>query len=233
VSADKRAAAAEEERQKRERAERKRVEQERAEREERQERERAERERAEREAPDNECAARVLKYLEELLAEDAARDLATWRNSGGYEAEDFLDALATGRPHPLLKCWKQRKVKYRPPPSRPEQRVRNLVVWMCAALERASPVAGTKIRKGEARGQVARALAAEPYAFPGGPPSADTIREWQQAHGPFTSDDEKVVEQAIARTGGRDDEIVRYFLGLIRFALNVVEPARLVRMDKP
>jgi hypothetical protein len=78
---------------------------------------RAERERAARERPDTARALRTRAFLWELLAEAERRlDEVTRRNAGWYDAQDLLDAIDTGRPHPLLAWWEERKVDHRPPP---------------------------------------------------------------------------------------------------------------------
>jgi hypothetical protein len=139
--------------------------------------ERAERERAARERPDTARALRARAYLWERLAADEKQfDEVTRRNAGWYDAQDFLDAIDTGRPHPLIAWWEERKVDHRPPPSLPEQRARNMVTLMCAALEHAGH------KKRDARERAASTIAAEANIFPDGPPSPHTIEHWQRAH---------------------------------------------------
>jgi hypothetical protein len=97
------------------------------------------------------------KFLWELLAAAEQQvDVATWCKEGGLEAEDLLDAIDSGRPHPLLRSWEERKATVaanRPAPSRRELRARHLAVLLCAALERAG------LGKRQARQQVSRLLA--------------------------------------------------------------------------
>jgi hypothetical protein len=182
--------------------------------------ERAEEERAKRAVPDTARALRTKAFLWELLAAaEKQLDEVTRRNAGWYDLADFADAIETGRPHPLLAWWEERKVDYRPPPSFPEQRARNKVVLMCAALECAGH------SKRDARERAASAIATKANLFPEGPPLAHTIEHWQRAHGPLTPGEEWLIKHAIAR--GSDDEIVKYFVGLIHFALSP-EPARLL-----
>jgi hypothetical protein len=50
------------------------------------------------------------KFLWELLAAAKQQvDVATWCKEGGLEAEDLLDAIDSGRPHPWLRSWEERK----------------------------------------------------------------------------------------------------------------------------
>jgi hypothetical protein len=185
--------------------------------------ERAEEERAKREAPDTARALRTRAFLWELLAAaEKGPDEVTRRNAGWYDVQDFLDAIDTGRPHPLLAWWEERKVDHRPPPGLPEQRARNVVTLMCVALERAGH------SKRDAQERAASAIAAKANIFPNGPPSPHTIAHWQRAHGPLTSGEDWLIKHAIAC--GSDDEIVKYFVGLIHFALGP-EPAYLLPKD--
>ena len=40
----------------------------------------------------------------------AQMDVAIWCKEGGLEAEDLLDAIDSGRPHPLLRSWKSARL---------------------------------------------------------------------------------------------------------------------------
>jgi hypothetical protein len=98
-----------------------------------------------------------------LAAAKPQVDVATWCKEGGLEAEDLLDAIDSGRPHPLLRSWEERKATEaanRPAPSRRELHARRLSVLLCTALKRAG------LDKQQARRQVSRLLASQPGLFP-------------------------------------------------------------------
>jgi len=155
------------------------------------------------------------KCLWELLAAAKQQvDVATWCKEGGLEAEDLLDAIDSGRPHPLLRSWEERKATVaanRPAPSQRELHARRLVVLLCIALERAG------LGKRKARQQVSRLLAPQSGLF-AQPPSYHALERWQRAGPALTPEDECVIANAIAKGGPR--EIKAYFVGLIHFALN-------------
>jgi hypothetical protein len=152
------------------------------------------------------------KFLWELLAAAKQQvDVATWCKEGGLEAEDLLDAIESGRPHPLLRLWKERKAANRPAPSRRELHARRLSVLLCTALKRAG------LDKQQARQQVSRLLASQPGLF-SHPPSDHALERWQRAGPALTPEDETVIANAMAKGGPR--EIKAYFVGLIHFALN-------------
>jgi hypothetical protein len=157
----------------------------------------------------------ALKCLWELLATAKTQvDVATWCKEGGLEAEDLLDAIESGRPHPLLRSWEERKATVaanRPAPSRRELRARRFVVLLCIALERAG------LGKREARQQVSELLAPESGLF-ARPPSGHALERWQRAGPALTQKDERVIANAMAKGGPR--EIKAYFVGLLHFALN-------------
>jgi len=141
-------------------------------------------------------------------------DVATWCKEGGLEAEDLLDAIDSGRPHPLLRSWEERKATVaanRPAPSQRELHARRLVVLLCIALERAG------LGKRKARQQVSRLLAPQSGLF-AQPPSYHALERWQRAGPALTPEDECVIANAIAKGGPR--EIKAYFVGLLHFALN-------------
>ena len=155
------------------------------------------------------------KFLWELLAAAKQQvDVATWCKEGGLEAEDLLDAIDSGRPHPLLRSWEERKATVaanRPAPSRRELHARHLAVLLCAALERAG------LGKRQARQQVSRLLASQSGLF-AQPPSDHALERWQRAGPALTPEDECVIANAMAKGGPR--EIKAYFVGLLHFALN-------------
>lgn len=149
------------------------------------------------------------KFLWELLAAAKQQvDVATWCKEGGLEAEDLLDAIDSGRPHPLLRSW---VAANRPAPSRRELHARHLAVLLCAALERAG------LGKRQARQQVSRLLASQSGLF-AQPPSDHALERWQRAGPALTPEDGCVIANAMAKGGPR--EIKAYFVGLLHFALN-------------
>ena len=158
-----------------------------------------------REDIEEERARLARKCLRELL--DAAKqqvDVATWRKEGGLEAEDLLDAIDSGRPHPLLRSWEERKATVaanRPAPSRRELHARRLSVLLCTALERAG------LDKQQARKQVSRLLASEPGLF-SHPPSDHALERWQRAETALTPADECVIANATAKGGPRSKRIL-------------------------
>ena len=171
------------------------------------------------EARDQARALLAHKFLWQLLAAAESQvDVLTWRNEGGFEAQDFLDAIGTGRPHPLLRLWEERKAgpaANRPAPGLREKQARHLVRLMCVALQRAGHDKQTA-RKFAA----ARLAAARPRPFPD-PPSAETIKHWQRNAPPLTPGDENIIAAAFARHGVRDHkEIAERFIGLIHFNFN-------------
>jgi hypothetical protein len=162
------------------------------------------------------------KFLCELLAAAKQQvDVATWRKEGGLEAADLLDAIDSGRPHPLLRSWEERKAANRPAPSRRELHARRLAVLLCTALERAG------LDKQQARQQVSRLLTLQSGLF-AQPPSKHALGRWQRAGPALTPADECVIANAMAKGGPR--EIEAYFVGLLHFVLNplakIVDDAR-------
>jgi hypothetical protein len=152
------------------------------------------------------------KCLWELVAAAKQQvDVATWCKEGGLEAEDLLDAIERGRPHPLLRLWEERKAANRPAPSRRELHARRLVVLLCIALARAG------LGKRQARQQVSRLLASQSGLF-SQPPSDYALERWQRAGPALTPGDECAIANAMATGGPR--EIKAYFVGLLHFALN-------------
>jgi hypothetical protein len=141
------------------------------------------------------------KFLWELLAAAKQQvDVATWCKEGGLEAEHLLDAIDSGRPHPWLRSWEERKASEaanRPAPSRRELHARRLAVLLCAALERAG------LGKRQARQQVSRLLASESGLF-AQPPSDHALEHWQRAGPALTPEDKRVIANAMAKGGPRE-----------------------------
>jgi hypothetical protein len=151
------------------------------------------------------------KVLWELL--DAAKkrvDVVTWRAEGGPEAEDFLDALESGRAHPLLRKWEEKKATAaanRPAPSLLDQSARRSVVLMCEALHRVG------LSKTAARKRATKALQG---VFPA---TIGQIRYWQDSY-PLVVADEKRIASAINQFGTDHRHIAGWFAGLIRLAVD-------------
>jgi hypothetical protein len=149
------------------------------------------------------------KMLWQLVtAAKAQVHVVTWRAEGGPEVEDFMDALESGRPHPLLLKWEQLKgtsAANRPAPSQLDLIARRNVVLMCEALYRADLRPKTAVRK----------LAAETVKelFSDGP-TAGVIRNWWDAYPPFTPGDEALIASAIKQYGRDHKRIAGWFAGL-------------------
>ena len=94
-----------------------------------------------------------------------------------------------------------------------ERDARRLVVLMCATLERAG------IGKREVRERVAKRLGKEEKIFSTAP-SAYAIERWQSAFPPHGQVAEQVIAAAIARCGLIDEQIVQYFMKLVRVTLD-------------
>jgi nucleotide-binding universal stress UspA family protein len=154
----------------------------------------------------------TLKVLWGLVATAETRtDPVTWRAEGGPEAKDFLDALETGRQHPLLTKWEELKATVgRPAPSLLDRSVRYTVVLMVEALHRAG------LGKGAARKRAAEALR---DVFPEA--TFEAIRHWQTTFPPVP-DDEPRIAGALKRHGHDHKQIIGSFVGLIRFAVDPV-----------
>jgi hypothetical protein len=152
----------------------------------------------------------AVKCLWEIVAAAKQQvDPVQWRLLGGIEAEDFLDALDSGRPHPVLRHWEAQKSIHasRPAPGFRELATRHYVVLLCEALQR-----GPKLGKGMARSRASKALRKA-----GARVSEDAIRRWQQDDkAPFTPADEKAIANALAE-GRNAAQIIHYFVGIIHF----------------
>jgi hypothetical protein len=155
-----------------------------------------------------------LSVLWQLLdAKKKEVDVVTWRAVGGPETEDFLDALESGRAHPLLRKWEEKKATVaanRPAPSLVDQSARYTVVLMVKALHRAG------LGKGAARKRAAAALRDE---FPEA--TCDAIRHWQTTFPPVPDDEPRIVV-ALKRCGHDHGRIAERFVGLVRLAIDPV-----------
>jgi hypothetical protein len=146
------------------------------------------------------------------LVENAKKqtDIITWRRVGGFEAEDFLDALEQGRPHPVVEAYEKRKaeVAHRPGPGLHEQIARRQIVRLSVALQR------QRIGAKKARQMAIKALAdLDLFA------NAMTHRvvEHWELESPLGPVDEKAIKTALARCGPNPRELVRHFTGLLQF----------------
>jgi hypothetical protein len=140
--------------------------------------------------------------------------LLDWRADGGPEAEACLDALKTGRSHPLLEKWRElRRAVATNVPDPMDRDARRLVVLMVEALHRAG------LNKRVARKQAARAVKRILPAFRGD--QAEAIRHWQEKHS-LTPDDQNWIADALKRCGNDHRLIVDWFVKQIEL---VVDPA--------
>jgi hypothetical protein len=156
--------------------------------------------------------------LDLITAARTQAPIDTWIKEGGLEVEDLFDAIESGRPHPLLDDWQERKSRnaHRPAPSKRQERARHLVVLLCVTLRHAG------FKKSQARQLVVKAL--EPLAMHHAlfdkPPSENTIEHWQRSQRVFTSKDQQAIANAVAQAGNDPGKIADYFIGLIHCALN-------------
>ena len=145
--------------------------------------------------------------IELLVAARAQVDPVTWRREGGPDAEDFLHALDTGAPHPLLQRYDALRATWgakRPGPDLLEQGARRGAVLMCKTLHRAG------VNHRAARKQAAKALQG---IFPA---TSEQIRYWQDNYSP-APDDEKWIAAAIKWCGHDHERIAGWFAASIRF----------------
>jgi hypothetical protein len=162
----------------------------------------------------DELRARLARavLLELVTAARKKVDILTWRAVGGPEAEDFLDALETGKSHPLLEKWQEQRAinANRPPPGLLDQSARYTAVLMAEALRRAG------LGKRIARERAAKALA---DVFPEA--TSDAIKYWQTTFPPVPVDEPRIAG-VLGRHGHDHRQIIDYFIGLIRFTVNPV-----------
>jgi hypothetical protein len=160
-----------------------------------------------------------------LAAAERQTDPATALRVGLPDAKDFLEAIYTGDGHPLINLYKERKKKHGRRGAAPtELAMRRQIVSAVVALTR------TGLTKDEARKKVAQELQ-EPHGkgprrHPGLPsPSKDVLRNWDDATPPLSADEDKIMAEKIAATGGDHRKLIDYYLGL---AHAVGNPAKLV-----
>jgi hypothetical protein len=164
-----------------------------------------------REDQDEMRAQLALAVLGELVIAAKKRiGVLKWRGMGGPEAEDFLEALVTGRSHHLLEKWKEQRAinRSRPPAGSLDQTARYTVVVMVEALRRAG------LGKGTARKRAAEALAP---VFPEA--TSDAIKYWQTTFPPVPHDELRIAG-VLKRHGHDHRQIIGWFVGLIRFTVN-------------
>jgi hypothetical protein len=157
------------------------------------------------------------KFLWQLMA--AARAQAspyTWIKEGGLDAEEFLECLESGRPHPLLDRWRDIKgttAAGRPAPTARDRHMRRLVVLAVIALRR--------VISTDAKG-ARRTVAAAMVRLFEDAPSAETIHHWERQLGPITPEDEKLLEMVITNAKKDPTEVVERF---VHFAHTILTPA--------
>jgi hypothetical protein len=184
--------------------------------------------REQQEQQDEARRLRAMALLWTLLEQARKLDEITWRELGGFDAQDLLDALEMGKDHPVLKKWRALKAgaaANRPAPSASELGARRLVVLAAVALKRAG------LGKQAARERLADALArnSKQIGFPAASPAASpeaiqpaspgAIRHWQRdLEPPLSPQDEAVIETALKRCGNDPGQLIRHFLGLVEYA---------------
>jgi len=171
--------------------------------------------------PEQEDEARALRaisclwrLLDAAKKSDDAR-LAAYRDLGGFDAEDLLEALRTGRQHPTLRKWQALRAgpaANRSPPGLHELNARRLVVLLRIALER-----GAGMGKDAARKYVEAQLKRYGEKIGLKPASSDALRRWERKQPPMGSEGETVIATALGRTGGDPELLSRYFLSLVEF----------------
>ena len=148
-----------------------------------------------------------------LVAAKKQIDPAIWGAFGLLEAEAFLEALATGGKHPLMKVYERRRKSGHPQPPRNERHARRLVVLAVLALERAG------LGKDAARERVARALRRPALFSPD--PSAKALEHWEDRMEEPNVADEILMARAIICCGAEDlDVLAAYFLAMAHDHLN-------------
>jgi hypothetical protein len=146
----------------------------------------------------------------------AQTDPGTWLNFGLLEAEAFLNAIATGAKHPLVKLYQERATGRgagKPPLPSNEQQARRLIIIGCVALQDAG------LGKHKARKRMAEML--KRTGFPDSP-SPSQIEHWERDMlPPLTPWDRHLAARAIVRCGITNlDAIVDYFVGMAHAVLN-------------
>jgi hypothetical protein len=162
-------------------------------------------------------ALRARACLWTLLEEAFKRDPVACRERGGFEAQDLLDALETGRSHPLLRKWEKIKAgpaANRPTPAASEQSARRFIVLLRIALNRAG------IRsKGAARDHIASALRRHSRQIGLLPATDEAIRHWERdLRPPLGPEDEAAIKHALDRCGNDAAQLTRHFLWLVEYA---------------
>jgi hypothetical protein len=160
-------------------------------------------------------ALRARACLWTLLEEAFKRDPVAWRERGGFEAQDLLDALETGRSHPLLHKWEELKAgpaANRSAPAPSERSARRFIVLLRIALKRAG------MGKGAARERIASALRRHRRQIGLPPATSEAIRHWERdLRPPLGPQDEAAIKRALDRCGKDRAQLTRHFLGLVEF----------------
>ena len=154
-------------------------------------------------------ALHALSCLMQLVVTARAQtDIVTWQWVGGLEAENFLDALERGLPHPVLSAWEEAKAgNSRPGPSLRERQFRRLAVLLSVALQ------GARVPKREARKRTVKALK---HLMP--IVSHRAVERWElELNPPLSAEDEKIIKAALQPCGPDPAALIKRFIGFVRF----------------
>jgi hypothetical protein len=169
-----------------------------------------------------ERAELCLGYL--VSAAKSQTDPGTWLNFGLLEAEAYLNAIATGTRHPLIKLYEDRaNERGAGNPSFPsnEQHARRLIVLGCIALHRAG------LGKHAARQRIAKKIESTNLFL--NAPSATALDHWERDGLPLMPWDQALLARCLDRCGIKNLEaIADYFVGLAHSMLN---PSAVVVLD--
>lgn len=162
-----------------------------------------EREEAQKASIDEARALHALSCLKNLLSVARPQiDLVTWREKGGFDAEELVDSLEHGLLHPALRKWQKRKSANRLAPTKRDLHLRRLVASLCICLERIG------LSKREAHRRTAKRLR---LVLPR--VTINSIDHWARNNRAL----DKVVESALRSCDRTPEKIVEYFVGLIGF----------------
>ena len=144
----------------------------------------------------------------------AQMDPAAALNFGLYEAEAYMEAVATGGKHPLVTAYKARAKAGRPPAIGNERRARRLCVLAVIALKRAG------MDKTEAR-EMVRELLTHPPLFAEAP-TEDALEQWEvRLKPPLNVGDEVLIHRGINRHGfTHKRDLANYFTGIAHTYIN-------------
>jgi hypothetical protein len=161
-------------------------------------------------------ALHALSCLMQLVVRARAQtDIVTWQKVGGLEAENFLDALERGLPHPLLAAWEDvRAGNNRFAPSLRERQFRRLAVLLSVALHTGG------LGKLAARKRTVKA-----FKHLMAIASHRAVERWELGlDPPLDAKDQKVIKAAVERCGPDPEALVRHFAGFVRFPQLGIDP---------